>query len=505
MEHSAIEKEASRILISDIRGLIAKRYPHNPLLVIGSCGTGLADRLSDIDLALSFPDLEKKPFERGPSSLKIKNQKRLKRALFLLQAILDRSNLFQGDVELIHARVPIVRAEHRATGLRVELQTLFPHNIAQEYVASYLAEYPTLRTLFIIFRSALHIRYLNNVHLGGLGSYPTLIMIVNALKHASGRFASDDLASQFLYILDFYGNADLYKYGFSPDPPRQFLKQKEGRKMTAEEKDTRMQDPMLRGIEIMNTFDGRKPYLLCLQDPADPTNDLGKRAYGIKHVQEMFRKFSQQLKDQMKEWDEGKDDQNPYGLLGNFLEASYSALDYQRRKMRKWLTERDPSLVPMLEVQFPPEQYRLRSKEKRAIKRDKQTIEHLAAVRNEQEKNRSLLQGGQQQPGESWLETGTEELQAIQPDTDLKNGIPQPDTGSDLPIPQNNHEQPEVESIVDLKTGFSSPDSDTDVQMKEEDHEQPKNEPRWQSQGDRGWKRWTPGSDASAVINKIRI
>ena len=132
--------------------------------------------------------------------------------------------------------------------------------------------------------------------------------------------------------------------------------------MTSEEKDIRMQDPMLHGIDIMKTFDRRKPYLLCLQDPADPMNDLGKRAYGIKHVQDMFRKFSQQLKDQMKEWDEDKSNRNPYGLLGNFLEASYTALDYQRCKMRGWVVKRDPSLTPILQESFPPEQYRLRSR-----------------------------------------------------------------------------------------------------------------------------------------------
>lgn len=28
-----------------------------------------------------------------------------------------------------------------------------------------------------------------------------------------------------------------------------------------------------------------QPYLLCLQDPADPLNDLGRKGYGWKHIQ----------------------------------------------------------------------------------------------------------------------------------------------------------------------------------------------------------------------------
>jgi non-canonical poly(A) RNA polymerase PAPD5/7 len=32
-------------------------------------------------------------------------------------------------------------------------------------------------------------------------------------------------------------------------------------------------------------IDGMQPYLLCLQDPADPLNDLGRKGYGFKHIQ----------------------------------------------------------------------------------------------------------------------------------------------------------------------------------------------------------------------------
>ena len=450
MQHSKIEEEASRILVSDVRGLIGKRYRHNPLLIVGSCSTGLADRLSDIDLALIFPNIVKEPLERGPSSLNIKNQKLLRSALQVSHTILNDSKLFEKAEQLLFARVPIVRAEHAATGLRIEIQTLFSSSVAQAYVASYLAEHPTLRTLYIVLRSALRIRNLANAHLGGLGSYPILIMIVNALKHASAKFASDDLASQFLHILEFYGNADLYKYGFSPDPPRQFLKRKEGRKMTAEEKARRLQDPMLHGIDIMKTYYKRKPYLLCLQDPADPTNDLGKNAYGIKHVQEMFRKFSQQLRDQMKTWDEGKD-RSPYGLLGNLLEANYTELDYQRRKMRGWVIKRQPSLTAMLEKQFPPEQYRLRSQAKRAIKRDKHIMEgHLAAVPQKSEPASTLLhdlfQPKHQQEGKTaFPESEREELQAVEPATDHKEDISPPGTDADGPGLEEKPKQPKIE------------------------------------------------------------
>lgn len=36
-------------------------------------------------------------------------------------------------------------------------------------------------------------------------------------------------------------------------------------------------------------------YLLCLQDPADPFNDLGKKGSAIKHVQATFRTLHKDL------------------------------------------------------------------------------------------------------------------------------------------------------------------------------------------------------------------
>ena len=346
MRLGPIEEEAAQLLISDVQSVVGKRYPHNPLLVIGSYSTGLADRLSDFDFNLSFPEYEKQPLDRGPSPTRIKARKAGGRALINMQHTLERSGRFSKGVELIHARVPIVKAEHRATQAKVELQTLSSQRNTREYVASYLAEFPTLRTLYIVIRSALHIRYLTNVHKGGLGSYSIFVMIVNALKHASGKYANDDLANHFLHVLDFYGNADLYKYGFSPDPPRKILKQ--GKKMSAKEKNARLQDPVLRGIDILEPYQRQKPYLLFLQDPANAINDLGRKAYGIKHVQCILGHFAESLRETMRRSDEGDRSTHnwlrTHGLLANLLEANYKPLESHRQRMRKWVVKKKATL-----------------------------------------------------------------------------------------------------------------------------------------------------------------
>ena len=41
---------------------------------------------------------------------------------------------------------------------------------------------------------------------------------------------------------------------------------------------------MLKGRYKIGLTDHTQPYLLCLQDPADPLNDLGRQTFGIKHI-----------------------------------------------------------------------------------------------------------------------------------------------------------------------------------------------------------------------------
>ena len=339
MKMNPIEIEAARLFTAEVKSIVRQTYPNNPLNPIGSHSTGLADRLSDFDFTLSFPDLEKSPLERGPSSTRPSSRKAGNKALRSIFQSLQESRRYEG-IKLIHARVPIVKAIHRKSQLRVELQTLSSKEANQEYTLYFLAEFPTLRPLYVLFRSALHLRQLNIVFEGGLGSYSVLIMIVNALKHASGQYAQDDLVGHFLHVLDFYSTADLYKHGFSPDPPRIFPKNRD--KISRAEKEDQSSDPMLRGLKIMKTYDAKKPYMLCLQDPANAINDLGCRAYGIKHVQKLFEVIRKGLLTNMKAWDGEGDFEKPWharGLLAPFLAANYKSLSKKRRLIAQWVSE----------------------------------------------------------------------------------------------------------------------------------------------------------------------
>ena len=308
------EEAASELVISDVQSVAQNGKEMQPLTLLGSRSTGLAIPTSDFDFSSTLPDdllRRRMALKREDGSAQSLHKSKAK-AVKILKRMKDRfrsSKEFR-NVELIrHARVPILRCTHVATRLDVQIQTMAPYQAANKYKLASLSKLPSLRPLYIILRSFLELRNLTTVFEGGLGSYTIFMMIVTALKRSSGRFASDDLGSQLMHVLEFWGNADLYKNGFSANPPYTFEKRR---------------GPTL---DMIRTLDPRKPYLLCLQDPADGTNDLGKNAYAIKHIQATFRYEEHNLRNQCS--------QEP-GLMDSylgFLEADYRHFESSRSRV----------------------------------------------------------------------------------------------------------------------------------------------------------------------------
>ena len=344
MRLSPGEEAAAQLVINDFTSIVKNIVPTNPLTLLGSRSSGLASPTSDFDFSISMPSSESQVTE----ILTTLNPRQLItasiRALRKIEKGLRKSEQIV-DTEMVAARVPLVSCKHRATGLNIQLQTMSPYQAAQQYTAAYLAELPSLRPLYILIRHFLEIRDLTTVFEGGLGSYTILMMIVTALKHASGRFAADDLGGQLLHVLDFYGNKDLYKHGFSANPPRVFDKSK-NKKWPMEERIARAKDPQLRGIdEIVQKSDVRKPYLLCLQDPASHFNDLGKNAYAIKHIQATFQRAREGI---LKSFHNRKTlrGTEEWSALNAMVRGNYKDFELDRRRIERCV-DRDTTLRPL--------------------------------------------------------------------------------------------------------------------------------------------------------------
>ena len=351
MKLTHVEDAAAQNLTQELIAVASAILPSNPVSIHGSRATGLAGPLSDIDFSLSLPEFEKDPSVRGPSATRPESRRAGLRVLRTLCDTLKENKQFT-NVELIKARVPIVSGVDRSTRLTFQFQTLSPINPALEYTAYYLSEIPSLRPLFIVLRSCLHMRGLTESLKGGVSAYPLFMMIVAALKHAPGAFAHDDLAGQLLHVLKFYANADLYKNAYSADPPRTFPKIRTS--MSAEEREARSRDKYLRVIDLLPQSNPKQPWLLSLQDPANPVNDLGRKAHQIKHVQALFKVASERILDKMQQWDrlsflESRHvKRSKLSLLDPLVRASYDRFEAQRRKLKPPVRSR-PSIAPTQE------------------------------------------------------------------------------------------------------------------------------------------------------------
>lgn len=340
MRLTPAEEAAAQLVMSDVKIITRRSLRNAPLTMLGSRSTGLATPLSDFDVTFSVASSD---HGSGARKQSVFSRPLIREAVGSLRKIekdLRNSIKVQGT-ELVIARIPIIETKHRGTGFKIQIQTMAPHQPAQEYSAAYLNELPSLRPLFVVLRYCLEIRGLTTVYEGGLGSYTLLMMIVTALKHSSGTFASDDLAGQLLYILYFYGSTDLYRYGFSANPPRVFDKLKEG--WTLSERLARSQDPQLRGIdEIVRERNRRKPYLLSLQDPANDFNDLGKNSYAIKHIQAVFNNARQSILDALEQGAMPPENHAQGGMwsyMDGLVRADYKAFEANRSKVERFAND----------------------------------------------------------------------------------------------------------------------------------------------------------------------
>ena len=333
MRLSPQEEAASALVISDVNSVARKNEKMRTLDLLGSRSTGLATPTSNFNFSSTLPDhlirhcnIPKSEDSSAQSpSHKREAKSKAVRVLEKMETHFRLSTEFSNTKFIWYANVPVLQCTHDATGLGVQIQTEAPSQAEHEYELASLSEFPSLRPLYIIIRSLLELRNLTTPFEGGLSSYLIFIMIVTALKHSSGKFASDDLGSQLLHVLDFYGSADLYKVGFSANPPHTFEKRKGPTSLDI----AHIDNPHLHGINLIQTLDPRKPYLLCLQDPTNDTKDLGKRAYAIKHIQSTFRYEKHNLQDRFL--------QNPGSRESylDFLEADYRNFELRRSRVER--------------------------------------------------------------------------------------------------------------------------------------------------------------------------
>ncbi|KAK3062618.1 hypothetical protein LTR53_019280, partial [Teratosphaeriaceae sp. CCFEE 6253] len=134
--------------------------------LFGSESTGLSLATSDLDIRLYDPTYTRDPDSSSPYD---ETYTHIGRPMRRLAQHLRRHKDYI-CVIFRWSKFPIINAQHRATGLDIQIVSS-PSTAGQQAVTTrYLAELPHLRALFFVVRSMLGTRGLIDVFNGGLGS-----------------------------------------------------------------------------------------------------------------------------------------------------------------------------------------------------------------------------------------------------------------------------------------------------------------------------------------------
>eukprot|EP00757_Euglenozoa_sp_SAG-D1_P001608 gene1608-12691_t len=177
------------------------------------------------------------------------------------------------SVEVIRARVPIVKCLHQESNIAVDIAAPEGGCDRTEHAQGLLKEYPLARPLTVIIKHFLFLRGLNDVFTGGLGSYSILLLVVGFLQRQQiGSKGQTSLGTLLVQLLALYGK-DFYPFAVSID-----IRAGGGFKP----KTVRMTENQ-----------GTRPFLLYLVDPLAesstyPPNNVAGGTFGIARIRRAF-------------------------------------------------------------------------------------------------------------------------------------------------------------------------------------------------------------------------
>ncbi|MCO5586211.1 hypothetical protein L7F22_040150 [Adiantum nelumboides] len=241
-----------------VKLVIRAFWPTCEVKVFGSFSTGLyLPKVSDIDiLILGSPS--------GRWVGDIEQFRALGTAL--------RSSGVARHVEFIgRAKVPILKFREEQSGIPFDVNFKLNQELrAADLISTSLASYPCLAPLYLFLKAYLHFKHLNEVyHTGGLNSYTLFVMLYTFLQahpHGCQALSKSGLGFLLAGFFHFYGvSLNVQEYGIScVSGVRFFLKSQK------------------------NFVDFRKPYLLAVEDPLMPSNDIGKNSFNYPKIQSIF-------------------------------------------------------------------------------------------------------------------------------------------------------------------------------------------------------------------------
>jgi len=283
-------------MVRDFTASLREEIGDVEFYLFGSHETGLSTTLSDVDVGFHIPSILKPSGQRGPSDGLGRRQVRLHVNSILHQ--INTSEIWRKryvDQEVVKsAKYPLVRVRHAGSGTDIQIVASQSTKHVTAYIVDCLSEFPQLKPIFLLLKSALTARALTDPKLGGIGSYPLLILLFVALKRQR-ILRRHSMAEALQAILHSCADLDTRTTGLMAEYPYTFVKHSENERPSSAEKAAMETDSNLYGRRHIGVKRDVGDFLLCLQDPNDPMNDLGNGAWRILDILATMRDLGQKV------------------------------------------------------------------------------------------------------------------------------------------------------------------------------------------------------------------
>uniref|UniRef100_A0A1A8RY76 Terminal nucleotidyltransferase 4A n=1 Tax=Nothobranchius rachovii TaxID=451742 RepID=A0A1A8RY76_9TELE len=296
------EEAMRRDVVNRIQGVIKDLWPTARVEIFGSFSTGLYLPTSDIDLVV-FGKWDHPPLQELEQALKKRNVA----GNFPIK-VLDK------------ATVPIIKLTDCETKVKVDISFNVETAVrAAQFIKSYLKKYTVLPPLIFVLKQFLFLRDLNEVFTGGISSYSLILMAISFLQlhpRIDTRRTNINLGILLIEFFELYGrNFNYMKTG---------IRVKNGGAYLSKE-------------DVLKAMgNGNRPSMLCIEDPIQPGNDVGRSSYGVLHVKQVFDFAYMVLNHSVSHPARAYPNKEYDSTLGRIIKVSPEVLAYREWTIKKW-------------------------------------------------------------------------------------------------------------------------------------------------------------------------
>lgn len=281
-------------VIKRIKNAVTSIWPQAEIKVFGSFQTSLYLPSSDIDLVI------------------LGKWKAL--PLWTLRDILINHNIATEDnVRVLdRATVPIVKMTDTKTDVKVDISFNMKNGMESAmFINKMKAEFPNLSKLVMVLKQFLLQRDLNEVYTGGISSYSLTLLVISFLQlypRVDIAASNANLGVLLLEFFEFYGRHFNYS--------KTAISVKNG--------GCYFPKSLFRSFALEY-----RPSILCIEDPLQLGNDIGRNSYGVMNVKRAFEHAYILLADKI----HPKNAKAVHGksILGNIIRIKEEIIMYRKR------------------------------------------------------------------------------------------------------------------------------------------------------------------------------